>query len=181
MQRLSAPTRTEVEDAHMKDDWLDIGVPSFRNLRFINWWRTLGWVLLVVSSLPLHLFYNSAIFVQISATDYTAYVVDPSFLSGAPFNMSKHGYDPFYLEYYDEAALQWLQRNTKSLTNLSPAECITAYSTQVQTARGDVLAVTEPSSVAPNGSFYGYQLYTPGAGWVKVHFLSNRFDTDYGQ
>ncbi|CAN9150424.1 unnamed protein product [Alternaria alternata] len=33
MQCLSSPTRSEVDDAHARGTWLDIGVPSIRNLR----------------------------------------------------------------------------------------------------------------------------------------------------
>ena len=36
MQILSAPTRQEVDQAHMRARWLDIGVPSIRNLRSIS-------------------------------------------------------------------------------------------------------------------------------------------------
>jgi hypothetical protein len=34
-QLLSSPTRDEVNKAHEKKKWLDIGVPSFRNLGHI--------------------------------------------------------------------------------------------------------------------------------------------------
>jgi hypothetical protein len=55
MQCLSAPTRQEVDAAHAKRRWLDIGVLSLRNLAWIERKRLLCWVLLVASSLPLHL------------------------------------------------------------------------------------------------------------------------------
>ncbi len=55
MQCLSAPTRTEVDRAHSKGVWLDIGIPSVRNLRRIGWNRVALWWLLGLSSLPLHL------------------------------------------------------------------------------------------------------------------------------
>jgi hypothetical protein len=55
MQCLSAPTRKEVDRAHATRRWLDIGVPSFRNLRHISRWRLALWLLLGISSLPLHL------------------------------------------------------------------------------------------------------------------------------
>jgi hypothetical protein len=55
MQCLSAPTRTEVDVAHTKRKWLDIGVLSFRNLTRIDPCRVLVWLLFVMSSLPLHL------------------------------------------------------------------------------------------------------------------------------
>lgn len=55
MQCLSAPTREEVDKAHAQGKWMDIGILSPRNLRRISGKRTLLWVLLAVSSLPLHL------------------------------------------------------------------------------------------------------------------------------
>jgi hypothetical protein len=57
MQCLVAPTRKEVDRAHRQSPprWLDIGLPSVRNLSFIDWRRTILWILLALSSLPLHL------------------------------------------------------------------------------------------------------------------------------
>jgi disulfide bond formation protein DsbB len=57
MQCMSAPTRGEIDQAHAAQKWLDIGVPSFRNLRRIDRRRLLLWLLLGTSSLPLHLLY----------------------------------------------------------------------------------------------------------------------------
>jgi hypothetical protein len=54
MQRLVAPTRKEIDDAHAKGRWLDIGMPSVRNLSSINKKRLGLWVLLAISSVPLH-------------------------------------------------------------------------------------------------------------------------------
>jgi hypothetical protein len=55
MQCLAAPTREEVDNAHSTERWLDIGVPGFRNLRYIGKKRATLWALLGISSLPLHL------------------------------------------------------------------------------------------------------------------------------
>ena len=57
MQCLSAATRRDVDQAHCRGHWLDIGVPSFRNLRHIGWTRFLLWSALGLSSIPLHLLY----------------------------------------------------------------------------------------------------------------------------
>lgn len=54
MQLLVSPTRREVNKAHNKGRWLDIGVPSIRNLRSISPIRVVIWVVLGLSSLPLH-------------------------------------------------------------------------------------------------------------------------------
>lgn len=55
MQCLSAPTRKEIDKRHAVGTWLDIGVPSVRNLRYISRKRVIMWALLLLSSLPLHL------------------------------------------------------------------------------------------------------------------------------
>ena len=55
MQCLSAPTRAEIDKEHAQGKWLDVGIPSLRNLRRISRKRALLWILLGVSSLPLHL------------------------------------------------------------------------------------------------------------------------------
>lgn len=55
MQCLVAPTRKEVDRAHVKRRWLDIGPHTCRNLGSIGKARLLLWMLLALSSLPLHL------------------------------------------------------------------------------------------------------------------------------
>jgi hypothetical protein len=55
MQCLSAPTRGEIDKAHAAQRWLDIGVLSFRNLWQIKRRRVTLWLLLGMSSFPLHL------------------------------------------------------------------------------------------------------------------------------
>lgn len=57
MQLLVAPTRAEVNEAHEKSFWLDIGTPSVRNLRKIARIRVLTWLCLGFSSALLHLSY----------------------------------------------------------------------------------------------------------------------------
>lgn len=54
MQLLVAPTRREIDKAHKRYVWLDIGVPSVRNLRYISRERLVVCVILGISSVPLH-------------------------------------------------------------------------------------------------------------------------------
>ena len=56
-QCLAAPTRSEIDAAHAKREWMDIGVPSVRNLFKIKPERTLLWIAIGVTSIPLHLLY----------------------------------------------------------------------------------------------------------------------------
>lgn len=55
MQCLSAPSREDVNAAHAKGQWLDIGIPSVHNLRSISTKKVGLWWCLGLSSVPLHL------------------------------------------------------------------------------------------------------------------------------
>jgi hypothetical protein len=55
MQCLVAPTRNEVTGAHLRRNWLDIGILSLRNLKRISKIRAGMWFMLGLSSLSLHL------------------------------------------------------------------------------------------------------------------------------
>lgn len=55
IQCLSAPTRTQVDEAHKSGSWLDIGILSVRNICKLPVKQRVLWLLLVLSSVPLHL------------------------------------------------------------------------------------------------------------------------------
>lgn len=79
MQCLNAPTRTEIDKAHAKGDWLDIGIISMRNIRKTAYHRQALWWALATSTIPLHLLWNSAVFISLSSHDYVAWVVPSDF------------------------------------------------------------------------------------------------------
>ena len=56
-QCLAAPTRSEIDSAHARRRWMDIGVPSIRNLFRIKLERALLWIAIGITSIPLHLLY----------------------------------------------------------------------------------------------------------------------------
>ena len=56
-QCLAAPTRSEIDAAHARRRWMDIGVPSIRNLFRIKAERTVLWIAIGITSVPLHLLY----------------------------------------------------------------------------------------------------------------------------
>jgi hypothetical protein len=95
MQCLSAPTRREINNAHKQGIALDIGIPSLRNLAALDPWKVLMWILLGISSLPLHLLsvrlpcnfkdflclmpdcrYNSVIYTSLGANNYFVFLVN---------------------------------------------------------------------------------------------------------
>ena len=56
-QCLAAPTRSEIDAAHARRRWMDIGVPSVRNLLRIKAERTFLWIAIGITSIPLHLLF----------------------------------------------------------------------------------------------------------------------------
>lgn len=83
MQVLNAPSRKELDKAHEKGSWLDICVPSPRNAFRVSRFKTIMWLLFFLSSIPIHLLFNSSIF---SADDrgsqFSYFVFDESVLTG---------------------------------------------------------------------------------------------------
>ena len=55
MQVLSSPTRNDIDKAHTKSEHLDIGVLSLRNLARIPKRRLFLFVIMALSSIPIHL------------------------------------------------------------------------------------------------------------------------------
>lgn len=62
MQCLSSPSRDEVDIAHAQGKWLDVGVPSLKNLASIGVKQRMLWLALLVTSLPIHLLFVRSLF-----------------------------------------------------------------------------------------------------------------------
>ncbi len=158
MQCLSAPVREEIDKGHRERIALDIGIPSLKNLRRISRIKLILWGLLAVSSIPLHLVYNSVVFSTLSARSYTVFVVTSDFLSGAPFaNPTDFGSDFGYSVPLDKfAAIENIRRNISvSKQNQSNSEwweeldstkCREAYRPSIISDRSDVLVVVSTNS-----------------------------------
>ena len=145
MQCLCSPTREEIDRAHSKGDWLDIGLPSVRNiLGRISHARIGVWLLLALSSAPIHLLYNSSIFKTMDANMYNALVVNEDFLRDQPFSThfssSYSLNDPIPWDLTGTPRLYSKLRETQSffsnsasdtsaVQKLTNPECITAYGT----------------------------------------------------
>ncbi|OJD36457.1 uncharacterized protein BKCO1_110001 [Diplodia corticola] len=85
MQVLASPTRDEIVKAHNRRFWLHIGVPNLRNLLYIAKDRRNLFLLLAVSSVPLHLLFNSVVFANIQANEYQVIPATPDFLNGGTY------------------------------------------------------------------------------------------------
>ncbi|KAL4785975.1 hypothetical protein BJX76DRAFT_355568 [Aspergillus varians] len=75
LQCLASPSRDQVDEAHGKRVWVRIGMPNVWDLLVRQRGRraVLGWIL-VGTSVPVHLIYNSAIFFSFGPTKYAVVV-----------------------------------------------------------------------------------------------------------
>ncbi|RGP63933.1 hypothetical protein FSPOR_8260 [Fusarium sporotrichioides] len=86
MQLLSSPTRSEIDKAHKANRALKIGVQSLRNVFWTSKIKFICWMTFFVSSFPLHLFFNSAVFsTQYLGSDWHLTIASSGFVDGAKF------------------------------------------------------------------------------------------------
>ncbi|KAF2139582.1 uncharacterized protein K452DRAFT_336248 [Aplosporella prunicola CBS 121167] len=139
MQCFSAPTREQINKAHKKRIWLDIGVPSLRNVRFMRRKYVIMWYTLAATSLVLHLLFNSTIFSTLDARSYTAYtlrggvleVYNGSVYAKARYMTENTPYSDLILPSNPEKEeIQGLEYFKTTLTTedlLTKEECISAF------------------------------------------------------
>ncbi|KAL2848199.1 hypothetical protein BJX68DRAFT_238683 [Aspergillus pseudodeflectus] len=162
MQCLSAPSRGDLDRAHAKNKWLDIGVPSLRNLTRIPTTRSLFWCCLVFSSAPLHLFYNSSVYSTISANAYDVYVSNSSVSTLTPEHVTLiyDGANDMLLDY---APARKLVEQASILKRLSIQECLDAYATNFQSKYGSVVLISDGFSGANSSMSRVYSQQVPSA------------------
>lgn len=148
MQLAMAPSRDDVNKEHARRRWLNIGVPSIRNLRAMSLPRQLCWALLLLSSFPLHLVYNSAVLATQTATKYIVAELDVGFLdTGAATILNKNWTNP------DKETLKESERdlrqyfrdsivpNAAQWENLTLETCASVYSSIMLTTHRNLILV----------------------------------------
>lgn len=136
MQIISAPTRKNVDVAHRKGAVLDIGIPSCRNLFWVPTLNTMLWSILAISSVPIHLLFNSSVLEAKASTDAIVLLASESFLSGentymvpgivSPKTDFSTG-DRRRLETTLASISQSLQHNSSQWQRIDFDECIKRY------------------------------------------------------
>lgn len=125
-QRLVSPTRAEVDQAHLRGKSLNVGVPSLRNLLHISRDRLLLYSVLLATSLPLHLFYNSVISTALGAYQYRVILTTPEQL--------QVGSNPDFA---------YVRDHLTSYEHLESLECLESYPVEHTINRADVIVVLE--------------------------------------
>ncbi|PUU75536.1 hypothetical protein B9Z19DRAFT_994073 [Tuber borchii] len=185
-QCLAAPTRSEIDAAHARRRWMDIGVPSIRNLFKIKRERRLLWIAIGFTSIPLHLLYNSTVYTSLSGNQYfiTA-VTNDHFEPGTYTNTSEAEISDFRdwsfnattrKKYGDigyqtnsskiqlfSSALKGLNPSTQGYKDLTLLECSKVYRTDYVPNRRNLFLITNHSSnTTYNNTILAMTISDPG-------------------
>lgn len=143
MQCMNSPTRNEVDAAHSKQKWLNIGTPSIRNLFLVSKSKTLLWLVLGLTSFPLHMFWNSTVFETKTIQQYITAAVTEEFLHGGNWTFP----EPYasYNGAKNNELIDGLQQQALagSLQRLDVKSCTDAYDTSMVSDRKHVLLVVD--------------------------------------
>ncbi|KAG2417837.1 hypothetical protein HFD88_000936 [Aspergillus terreus] len=162
MQCLCAPTRRDIDLAHLEGRWLDVGVQSMRNLWHIPRKKLALWVCLALSSLPLHLVYNATIFQSVASYEYSVFVGNRPFSS---YNESAaiRTYFRQWRDFPPPSFTRLREMSSKGeLQLLSNRDCINTYAADVRTKYGSLLLVADDF----NSTYYDFALIGP---WNDAH------------
>ncbi|KAH0842981.1 hypothetical protein FOPE_07835 [Fonsecaea pedrosoi] len=147
MQLVSSPTRSELDKAHAKQRWLDVGIPSIRNLGSLRKKKVILWWLLGISSIPLHLVYNSIFYSALATNNYSVLYASESFAQGA-------SYDKTQFPDSEECNVTDIQAHAaKDFVRLNNEDCIHAYARDFVEDRRNVIVVVK-NPPANEGSLF---------------------------
>lgn len=142
MQCMMSPTRSECDAAHARGDWFDIGAPGIRNLRRISGQRRILWTLLLMTSIPIHLLYNSAVFKTLDTNEYRYVLIGDQFIDSQAVNVSQstianQAVESSRLQYHGEPNMY---------ENLDIEACISAYGGTFVSGYSNVILITTNST-----------------------------------
>ena len=146
MQCLSSPTREEIDRAHCRGTWLHIGVPSYTNLRKISFARCILWFMFAISSIPLHLLYNSAIFFSLGTRPYSALHMFEELPENFELNSTTNfnGDLTAMSELWD--TFENFKNNPQGWRRLNNSDCIETYTALTLSAYSDLILVAPGSN-----------------------------------
>ncbi|USP77721.1 uncharacterized protein yc1106_04995 [Curvularia clavata] len=188
MQCLSAPLRSEIDNAHRRGKWLDIGIPSLRNVLSsdLGKHKKIYWWILGLSSFPLHLCYNSVIFKTTSAQTYGIYKFGPEAKAAIeagrfnnPPNISSSS--TTYGERHLGSMVYAEAFKADRLEVLSPLDCINEYSIPFQPSRGNVFLLVD-EGLMPENEIHGWYNQVVASGRCSAYtgtaWIYEQFDTN---
>ncbi|KAK8102321.1 hypothetical protein PG984_015467 [Apiospora sp. TS-2023a] len=188
MQILVAPSRAEIDKADAKGCSLEIGVPSVKNLRYIQRSRIVLWILIGILSTLLHLFWNSALFTSIPVVAVPRAIATSDFLTAAenwtisdPLgHRSWWHFAPGYGEASHNVSLIYnLQEMAPTMERLDTAACIERFINPLTVSTSVIVVAQNMTSQQFNGSSLldgwvsGWETWTLSATWICDAYQSS--------
>ncbi|OAX82872.1 hypothetical protein ACJ72_02769 [Emergomyces africanus] len=136
MQCLGSPSRADTDIAHNQGKWLEIGTASVRNFRFVGYKRLSVWLVLLITSLPIHTIYNSVVFTSTAMHQYKVLIAP----NVGDFSLASSECVRSALSLTESDFRQSMPHD--SLEHLSPKECIDTFATNYLPGRGTLLLLT---------------------------------------
>lgn len=144
MQSLGAPSRTDIDQAHAKSRWLDIGTSSFRNFTVMDIRRKILWVLLLISSTPIHLIYNSVVFSSLGTLQYGSFIIPDDLSPTEPLiDDDATSREAFLSKVGSDAAVIQAKIFNNGFINTTIADCLDKYNVEFNTKYGTLIFVAD--------------------------------------
>ncbi|OJJ99036.1 hypothetical protein ASPACDRAFT_61701 [Aspergillus aculeatus ATCC 16872] len=172
MQCIGAPTREDVDREHKQRRWLDIGVVSWRNFRIMNPKRKILWLLLLLSSTPIHMLYNSVVYASIVTYNY-AMILIPDDLSPTESLVPANNSANFYAAVGSTPETLLTEIFNGTFTNMTNEECLDSYDVQYNTQQSTLIFVADRQFL-PNES----SLRAVMDGYTSIYDYTNNEGTD---
>ncbi|OHE95279.1 hypothetical protein CORC01_09424 [Colletotrichum orchidophilum] len=176
-QVLSSPTRIEIEMAHDGRRWLDLGIPSFRNLRFVSKPRVVMTAIIMLAAVGTQVIYNAVIFSTQPGYAHQVVFVTQEFLASGQFSNTSET-NAGGLSRSDILDLQDLASRNQ-LTNFTNAECAREFGGVYQSDFTAVVLVTDvvaPSNALvqtqPSGSSLAQFINPSDPSQIKINSAS---------
>ncbi|KAE8405608.1 hypothetical protein BDV37DRAFT_293060 [Aspergillus pseudonomiae] len=155
MQCLGAPSRSDVDQAHKQRKWLDIGTFSVRNFAVMDTRRKILWTLLLLSSTPIHMIYNSVVFSSISMLEYATVLVPEDLTSSEPLVEGKDDTNSFIRQVGTSPVDLQAEISNGTFQTMSVKECINRYNVEFNTQLGTLIFTTDRNHFHNTGSLHG--------------------------
>ena len=148
MQCVGAPSRDEVNQAHSKKVTLQLGLPTLKNIFWIDRCRAFLWLILGLVAVQIHFFYNSTVFLRMQANEYNVTAGPTSFLD-ADFNASQYyDFGPNNSRIVPDALDMKARIQAGRFEKLDVQNCIKSYSQQYISRWGDLLLIQDGDHLA---------------------------------
>ncbi|KAL4875002.1 hypothetical protein BJY04DRAFT_211669 [Aspergillus karnatakaensis] len=147
MQCLASPSRAEVDEAHRRHSWLSIGIPNVLNLLLLGKGRRrqLGFLLLL-TSLPIHLIYNSAAYFGLAPSEYRVAMIQANQALELNRSLSHKADDEDCFKVLLD--MDFSELSFPDLQELSEQECVDEFTEDYVHGHKALILVT--STVLPN-------------------------------